>query len=266
MNSFKYNKTVFSFTTLSILATLSVPNAAQAEPLVSDKGSGGKHECPAGARPSDEQLEKLRALRDQAAIASASKHAELRALKHRMQDVLAQPTIDKQEATNIQAKMTALRADLSQIHFNTMLASADVFTPEQRKLMHSRMLHHGKFQHHGPPHVRFMHRPGGPFGSPRGGSPEGGPVGFLPDGPPPGFGADFAGGIGFDPEGAPESELALLTDEPPGDIGFVQGRVVFQRMAPFPPPPAFITGDDSVIDLRTPQHVRVEPKNHKPTD
>lgn len=93
----------------------------------------------------DEQRSKLGALRDKFTLDTAGKSAELEVSIRQMHELMGKSTIDKQAVLNLESKINSLKADLSTARVNLMLASSDVFTPEQRaqfsKFMEMR--HHG---------------------------------------------------------------------------------------------------------------------------
>ncbi|MBU6451864.1 MAG: Spy/CpxP family protein refolding chaperone [Cyanobacteria bacterium REEB67] len=109
-----------------------------------------------------EQREKLGSLRDQYTLSTASKKAELEVAHNELRRVFGQPTIDKQAALALQNKINGLKDDLSNQRLNMMLASSDVFTPEQRAQF-AKMHAEGAWGHHG--HHRGMGREGGREGS-----------------------------------------------------------------------------------------------------
>lgn len=141
------------FTALPVLAkdTVSAQLPKDGEKAVCEgKGIDGQ------LKLSDEQRSKLGALRDRFTLDTASKKADLQVSMRQMHELLVKPTIDKSAVLSLQAKINGLNADLSTARLNMMLASADVFTPEQRaqfsKMRESREhggYHFGKERHHG---------------------------------------------------------------------------------------------------------------------
>ncbi|MBX9694131.1 MAG: Spy/CpxP family protein refolding chaperone, partial [Cyanobacteria bacterium] len=95
---------------------------------------------PAPPHLTDEQLSRLTDVRDQHRIATASKQAELQALMHKMGELLSQPQIDRQGVKSLHGKIDSIRSDLSQARLTMILDTAEVFSPEQRKEFHRRML------------------------------------------------------------------------------------------------------------------------------
>ncbi len=98
-------------------------------------------------RITDEQRQKLFALRDQFELSTAEKRAELHVDQRQLRQALHATTVDKQAALSLQSKINGLRDDLSNAKLGMVLAAGDVFTPEQRaefKQMHHRWHHrHG---------------------------------------------------------------------------------------------------------------------------
>jgi len=91
----------------------------------------------------DSQLESLKALKDKYYSDNTLKHAALKILKHDLRSELTKETIDRGAVLAIQAKINAAQADLSNARISQMLDASQIFTPEQRKAMHSRSLRHG---------------------------------------------------------------------------------------------------------------------------
>lgn len=192
---------------------------------------------------SDEQMKKLVALRDQNRIETASKHAELIALSHKMTTLMGDASIDRKAVTDLFSKMTALKSDLAQQHLKLVLDTAEVFTPEQRGKMQTMILrrqagpagHMPLFAPPMPPHAMPIggHMEGlDDFGPPPFGAPP--MMGFFnpgigphqgPPPPPPGFGFGRppGGGGGGGPQGGAHA----------GPPGFHGGP----SEAPPPPPP-----------------------------
>ena len=83
----------------------------------------------------DEQVKRLLAIRDQNRIDTASKHAELISLSHKMTTLMGEESIDRRAVTELFSKMSALRSDLAKQHLELLLDTAEVFTPEQRSKM-----------------------------------------------------------------------------------------------------------------------------------
>ncbi len=100
---------------------------------------------------SDDQLERFHAIRTKFQTDTAIKQAELKVLGIQLREILSAEKIDKQGAASVQSKINNLKADLANARLSSMIEKAEVFTPEQRKELHHRMLQReGAFGgHHG---------------------------------------------------------------------------------------------------------------------
>jgi Spy/CpxP family protein refolding chaperone len=108
---------------------------------------------------SQDQRNKLGSLHDQFKLSTAKEQAELEVAHNELRRLFAQPTIDKQSALALQGKINGLKDDLSTQRLNLMLASSDIFTPEQRAQF-AKMHADGGFRHHRH-HRGFEGREGG---------------------------------------------------------------------------------------------------------
>lgn len=99
-----------------------------------------KHERGPKLSLSTEQMEKLRGLRAQFKVDTATKKAELKQLKGQMADLMSKPEIDKKTILAHQDKVNKLSTDLANARLNLKLASSEVLTAEQRQQMHEFML------------------------------------------------------------------------------------------------------------------------------
>lgn len=100
----------------------------------------------------DDQRQKLSALKDKYQLDTAEKKALLQVTQRQLREVMTAVSVDKSAATALQAKINGLRAELSNAKLGFMLAAGDVFTPEQRaafKEMRGRHGHHGFGGRHG---------------------------------------------------------------------------------------------------------------------
>ncbi len=89
---------------------------------------------------SDEQLEKIAALKDQQRVATASQKAQLKALSDQLKDVMTKPELDKQAALGLQGKINDLRAQLSNEKLEERINFMAVLTPEQKEILRHRIL------------------------------------------------------------------------------------------------------------------------------
>jgi Spy/CpxP family protein refolding chaperone len=101
-----------------------------------------------------EQRAKLGSLRDQLILSTADKKAELKVAHNQMRSLFSQPTIDKQAVLTLETKINGLKDDLSNARINMILASTDVFTPEQRAEF-VKMHGQGGWRHHRGGHEGF---------------------------------------------------------------------------------------------------------------
>ena len=96
---------------------------------------------------SQDQVNKLGTLHDQFKLSTAKEKAELEVAHSELRRLFSQPTVDKQAALALQGKINGLKDDLSNQRLNLMLASSDIFTPEQRAQF-AKMHAMGGFGHH----------------------------------------------------------------------------------------------------------------------
>src|SRR5688572_26482558 len=85
-----------------------------------------------------DQREKIGALRDQVTLDTATKKAQLQVSKRQLRSLLVKPSVNKQEALALQAKINALQGDLANARLSFKLAASDVLTPEQREQFNKR--------------------------------------------------------------------------------------------------------------------------------
>jgi len=129
---------------------LSGPVLAQDVPTAEDDSSYlAQARVPSGPRISlsDEQRQKLRALKDQYTLDTAMRKAQLKVQRGQLFDLLRKPKVDKQEVLALNAKLNSLRTELSDARMNFILAANDVFTPEQKEQMGHRFGMRGAFGH-----------------------------------------------------------------------------------------------------------------------
>jgi Spy/CpxP family protein refolding chaperone len=151
---------------------------------------------------SDAQLEQLRSIREATFQATVTKKADLAVLKSKLRAAITSENVDRNAVMALQSQINAVQADISNTRLASMLDARNVFTPEQRKLMHSRMLHHG-FGGFGGRHHGF----GGGKGGCGGGHGHGGPGGHH-----------FGGHHGFGGPGGPGPGAHAMDDAPAPDM------------------------------------------------
>lgn len=107
---------------------------------------------------SDDQLEKMHAIKTKFQTDTATKQAELKVLHIQLREILSAESINKQAALSLQSKINNLKGELATARLNSMIERAEVLTSEQRKEIHHRMLqregsfkkgHHGRGGHRG---------------------------------------------------------------------------------------------------------------------
>lgn len=121
----------------------SLPPAGKAEPShLEPVHSGFRGHHPAGAGRNFQELDLkasqkalLGKIRDEFTLSTAPKEAELKVAMRQLMELLHSDTVDKQAALALQSKINTLKADLSTARLNMMLASGEVFTPEQKAKM-----------------------------------------------------------------------------------------------------------------------------------
>jgi Spy/CpxP family protein refolding chaperone len=148
-----------SLAAVAMMAVSSVAIAQEATPTDSDPVFLAQTQVRTGPRPSltDDQLLKLRALKDQMSVETAQKRAQLKALKHQMFDKMSAPAVNKAEVVALNNQINAIKTDLSNSRLNFMLAAGDIFTPEQKAAFRSRMLRRGMWGGGGRGHGRGHH-------------------------------------------------------------------------------------------------------------
>lgn len=175
------NKQLFSLAFIGMMAAVPVIAAESAGPadLPAKTVASKNLDCADGAchrrggmSLSDEQLEKMGALRNKFLDSTSAQRTELESAMRQLKDVFTKSEIDRQKALEIQSRINTLKSDLANARLNFKLESLNVLTAEQREKIRHRMLlseafggrgfagaHHGKFRH-----ARPMHgpKPGGP--------------------------------------------------------------------------------------------------------
>ncbi len=119
--------------------------------------------CHKGARAkfSDEQLEKMSALKKQFLDGTQAKRSELETLGREMKALFTAQEIDRGKALELQGKIAATRAELSKAKLNYRLDQLALLTPEQKQEMRHRFLMKSSFGHHG--HHKFSGSHGSRF-------------------------------------------------------------------------------------------------------
>lgn len=161
----KFNRQVLCNLVLSS-ALIGLP-ALAADPNNADQGQGAsppsgvvslsdKKDCkkPCGIKSTltDDQLEKIAAMKDNFLTKTSAKKAELRTLGRQLRGLLTKKDVNRQEAFALQDKISTLRADLAKEKLAFRLDMMSVLTDEQRDSLRHRMLMKQAFgghHHHG---------------------------------------------------------------------------------------------------------------------
>lgn len=126
-------------------------------------GGGGVPVCEE-LNLTDDQLEKIHAIKLRRADEVGTKKVELMAQMRKLKDLLSQPTLDRQAVQQTQDKISGLKADIANQMINGLMDAHDVMSMDQRKQLRHKFLvggfgphfhHHGLDQHWG-------HHAGGP--------------------------------------------------------------------------------------------------------
>ena len=148
-------------------AAVLAPPTADAFPMGHGEEGGGEEHHHHGwfseaNKMSDDQYEKLYAIREDVQDQMGLKRAQEMILHRKLRDVLSAATIDTKQAQDLAGKITALKADMSSIKLDSMIKMAQVFTPEQRKELRMKMIrgHHHHHGHDGGHHHHFGHHEG----------------------------------------------------------------------------------------------------------
>ena len=141
---------------VAIIATVLLAGSANAQGLTTVEDAGSPllaHARVEGAPPSlsDDQRDRLRALKNQLSLDTAQKKAELKVGQSQLRELFGKAKVDKQAVLDQQSKLNTLKADLSNARVNFMLSANDVFTAEQKQAFRGRMIKRsmGRDGHHG---------------------------------------------------------------------------------------------------------------------
>ena len=142
------------------------------------EGVGEHHKNPM----TDDQLQKMAAIRESLKEKTASQRSQLSALKFQLRNLMMADTIDRSAANALQSKINALKGDIATARLNAHIDMMGVLTSEQRTHLRHHMLmeqafgchhhhHHGEGgggscgggerRHHGEGGGGWHHREGG---------------------------------------------------------------------------------------------------------
>jgi Spy/CpxP family protein refolding chaperone len=107
----------------------------------------------------DDQFEKMYAIRNQTMDAVAPKKLALHQATRDLFDALSRPDQDTARIKSLQSQVTSLKSDISSAELSKMVQMSQVLTPEQRKAVRTGMIrgcvggmmghhHHGMMDHH----------------------------------------------------------------------------------------------------------------------
>lgn len=158
---------------LGVAAALSVMAPAFAQEEISERAQtaarlDGEHgRCPDGGhgcgllegplKLTDQQAEKLYAIRNSAHDQIATKVLEIHTLKRQIMDMMAESTIDRKGVTDLQNRVIADKTAIETVKASSMLDAAEVFTPEQRHAFHERVIRGGFWHGHKHGHGDWKH-------------------------------------------------------------------------------------------------------------
>jgi Spy/CpxP family protein refolding chaperone len=136
---------------LSALPAFAQTTVTAELPKDGGKACEGKCSFKSSFQLTPDQKQKLGSLHDQFILSTADKKAQLEVARHDMRRLFEAPTVDKQAVLSLESKINGLKDDLSTARVNMMLASSDIFTPEQRAAfgkMHEMRGRHHRFGRH----------------------------------------------------------------------------------------------------------------------
>jgi Spy/CpxP family protein refolding chaperone len=115
--------------------------AAEGEGDKDSEGHGRHH------RPSfsDDQLEKIAALKDQYMQKTASQKSQVRLLHRQLREAMASETVDRSRAQQILSQINSIHSDLASKGLDFKIDMMSILTPEQREHMRRHMLMENAF-------------------------------------------------------------------------------------------------------------------------
>jgi Spy/CpxP family protein refolding chaperone len=140
------------------LAAMLPPQAMEAFAMEGGHGAWGHHSMfSEGNKLSDDQLERLYAIKEDSHEQSALKKVQSHILGRKLKDTLSAANIDTAAAKDLEGKIISLKSEIATIHMDALIKMAQVLTPEQRHEVRMHMLrgsmghhgHHGHWGHHG---------------------------------------------------------------------------------------------------------------------
>jgi len=118
-------------------------------------GGPGGHGCFSEANKlTDDQYEKLYAIKEDLMDSMGAKMVQCKSLGRKLKDTLSAANIDTKQAQDLSSKITSLKADMTSAKMDSLIKMAQVLTPEQRKELRLKMIkgslggHHQHGHHH----------------------------------------------------------------------------------------------------------------------
>ncbi len=126
-------------------------------------GSCGGGGCPLlGALDlSDDQYEKLYALKNSFMDKVGPKVLEIRTNQRHLKDLMTQTSVDAKAARNMQDRINGLKSDVANMRLDNRLAMHDLLTEEQRKKVRDFVIKGGGGMHHRGPRPMKMEKKDG---------------------------------------------------------------------------------------------------------
>src|SRR5262249_7334001 len=131
-NSVLCSMLMASMTTVSAMAANTTGSTTPVTKTAINRECGSSGKCSTNRLSlSDEQLQKMAALKTQFLETTAPEKVELLSLKRQLKDSFAQNTLDRAQAFAIQNKINALRSKMADQRLTLRLDKFALLTPEQ---------------------------------------------------------------------------------------------------------------------------------------
>ena len=89
---------------------------------------------------SDDQLEKIAALKNQLKTEVSPEVAQLKSLKFQLKDEMMKPEVNKEKALSLESNINSIKADIATKGLNNRIDRLAVLTPEQKEILRHKML------------------------------------------------------------------------------------------------------------------------------
>jgi Spy/CpxP family protein refolding chaperone len=149
---------------IAIAAPIGIPDMDMAIAAGHMGGHGGMF---GGLHLTDDQYEKLFAIKRDHMLKAAGSCGQMAAAHIALHDAMMAPTIDAAKVHAAQNTINQLKNAQANARLDMMIAMANVLTPEQREELHKRMIHRmvdGGFGGGNRMYIRHHGGPGGPGG------------------------------------------------------------------------------------------------------